>query len=332
MAEISIIGSGSWGTAIAWLLSNNGHRVTLWSYFEEETRMFVKEHQNTDKLPGVILPEGTVYTSDLEQAASEKDLLVMAVPSPAVRTTASSLSRFVRPGQIIVDLAKGIEEKTLMTMSQIIKEEIPQAEVAVLSGPSHAEEVGKGLPTAIVAGSHDKKIAEYIQNIFMSPVFRVYTSQDVLGMEIGAALKNVVALAAGIADGMGYGDNTKAALITRGIAEISRLGVAMGADATTFSGLTGIGDLVVTCASVHSRNRRAGILMGQGATMEEACKQVRMVVEGVHSAKAARKLSEKYQIDMPIVTAVNEVLFENRPAAEAVSKLMIRDKKDEYGS
>lgn len=332
MAEICVLGSGSWGSAIAWLLCNNGHHLTLWSYFEEETRMFEEFHQNKDKLPGVILPDDVVFSSDMEECVKDKDILVLAVPSPVVRSTAKSLSGYVKPGQIIVDLAKGIEESTLMTMSQIIKEEIPQAEVAVLSGPSHAEEVGKGLPTTIVAGSHDRKTAEYIQNIFMSPVFRVYTSSDVLGMEIGAALKNVVALAAGIADGLGYGDNTKAALITRGIAEISRLGVAMGADIMTFAGLTGLGDLVVTCASVHSRNRRAGFLMGQGASMEEACEQVNMVVEGIHSAKAAKKLSEKYNIDMPIVSAVNEVLFNGRPASEAVSMLMVRDKKDEYGS
>ena len=332
MANISVLGSGSWGTAITWLLANNGHRLTMWSFFEEETKMFRTYHQNVDKLPGVILPDSVTFTSDLSEAAGEKDLLVMAVPSTAVRSTARSLSGMVKDGQIIVDLAKGIEEATLMTMSQIIKEEIPQAEVAVLCGPSHAEEVGRGLPTTIVAGSKNKETAEYIQNIFMSPVFRVYTSSDVLGMEIGAALKNVIALAAGIADGLGYGDNTKAALITRGIAEIARLGKAMGAEELTFAGLTGIGDLVVTCASVHSRNRKAGFLMGQGDTMEEAMKKVNMVVEGVYSAKAAAKLAEKYGIEMPIVSAVNDVLFGGRPARDAVSLLMDRDKKDEYGS
>ena len=332
MADICILGSGSWGSAIAWLLSNNGHKVTLWSFFQEETEMFLRFHQNKDNLPGVVLPDDVVYSSDMEESVRDRELIVMAVPSPAVRKTSASLAPLIKEGQIIVDLAKGIEEDTLMTMSEIIQQEIPQARVAVLSGPSHAEEVGKGLPTAIVAGSPDKEISGYIQSIFMSPFFRVYTSSDVLGIETGAALKNVVALAAGIADGLGYGDNTKAALITRGIAEISRLGTAMGADPQTFSGLTGIGDLVVTCASVHSRNRKAGYLIGQGLTMEEAMKEVNMVVEGVHSAKSAKKLAEKYGIEMPIVEAVNDVLFNGRSAKEAVSMLMMRDRKDEYGS
>lgn len=219
-----------------------------------------------------------------------------------------------------------------MTLSDIIEEEIPQAEVAVLSGPSHAEEVGRGLPTTIVVGARKKRTAEYIQGLFMSPVFRVYTSPDILGIEIGAALKNVIALAAGTADGLGYGDNTKAALITRGIAEISRLAVAMGAQAETLSGLSGIGDLVVTCASVHSRNRKAGYLIGQGRTMKEAMDEVQMIVEGVYSAKAGLALSEKYGIDMPIIRAVNQVLFEDMSAADAVKELMLRDRKEEIGA
>ena len=216
-----------------------------------------------------------------------------------------------------------------MTLSEIIEEEVPQAEVAVLSGPSHAEEVGRGLPTTIVVGSKKKRTAEYLQNIFMSDVFRVYISPDVLGIELGAALKNVVALAAGIVDGLGYGDNTKAALITRGITEISRLGMAMGGKFETFCGLSGIGDLIVTCASMHSRNRRAGILIGKGYTMEEAMKEVKMVVEGVYSAKAAMGLAQKYHVQLPIIEQVNAVLFENKPAAEAVRELMLRDKKIE---
>ena len=216
-----------------------------------------------------------------------------------------------------------------MTLSQIIEEEVPQAEVAVLSGPSHAEEVGKGLPTVIVAGARNKKTAEYIQNVFMNEVFRVYASPDVLGIEIGAALKNVVALAAGIADGLGYGDNTKAALITRGITEIARLGIQMGGHFETFCGLSGIGDLIVTCASMHSRNRRAGILIGQGLSMEEAMKEVKMVVEGVYSAKAAMALAGKYQVQLPIIEQVNEVLFQGKSAAQAVNDLMLRDKKIE---
>ncbi|MDE5866379.1 MAG: NAD(P)-dependent glycerol-3-phosphate dehydrogenase, partial [Lachnospiraceae bacterium] len=266
MANISIIGAGSWGTALALLLYNNGHRITVWSIVEKEIEMLKTEHEHKDKLPGVKLPEDMEFTTDLESAVSGKDIMVLAVPSPYTRNTSKSMAPYVKEGQIIVNVAKGIEEDTLMTLSQIIEEEIPQAEVAVLSGPSHAEEVGKGIPTTIVVGARSKKTAEYLQNIFMSKVFRVYISPDVLGIELGAALKNVVALAAGIADGLGCGDNTKAALITRGIAEIARLGLAMGGRIETFSGLTGIGDLIVTCASMHSRNRRAGILIGKGYT------------------------------------------------------------------
>ena len=329
MAKISVIGSGSWGTAIAWLLCNNGHDLTLWSYLEEENEMLCESHENKDKLPGVILPETVKYTTSLEKAVNGADMLIMAVPSVAVRATSKNLKALVPDGMIIVDVAKGIEEATLKIMTDVIEEEIPQANVAVLSGPSHAEEVGKGLPTTIVAGAHDIDTAKRIQDVFMNPVFRVYTSLDMLGIEIGAALKNVIALAAGIADGLGYGDNTKAALITRGIAEISRLGVEMGAKASTFSGLTGIGDLVVTCASMHSRNRRAGILIGQGMSMQEAMDEVHMVVEGVYSAKAGLKLAEKYHVEMPIVKAVNEILFENKAASDAVMDLMQRMPKNE---
>ena len=329
MAKVSVIGSGSWGTALAWLLRKNGHQVTLWSYLKEETQMFLKYRENVDKLPGVVLDEGVAFTSSLEESVPERDLLVLAVPSPAVRSTSRSMSALVKKGQLIVDVAKGIEEQSLMTMTDIIEEEIPQAETAVLSGPSHAEEVGKGLPTTIVAGAHSRETAERIQEMFMSPVFRVYTSSDMLGIETGAALKNVIALAAGMADGLGYGDNTKAALITRGIAEIARLGTAMGAHLETFYGLSGIGDLIVTCASVHSRNRKAGFLIGQGRTMEQAMAEVHMVVEGVYSAKAGLRLAQKYQVEVPIIQRVNEILFENKPAGEAVSELMQRVRKDE---
>lgn len=329
MADISIIGAGSWGTALALLLYRNGHSVTVWSIMEAEIAMLQKEHEHKEKLPGVKLPEDMVFTTDLKMAVEGKDVLVLAVPSPYTRATSKSMAPFVREGQVIVNVAKGIEEKTLFTLSEIIEDEIPQAEVAVLSGPSHAEEVGRGIPTTIVVGARKKDTAEYLQNIFMNEVFRVYISPDVLGIELGAALKNVVALAAGIADGLGYGDNTKAALITRGIAEIARLGTAMGGKWETFCGLTGIGDLIVTCASMHSRNRRAGILIGQGHTMEEAMEEVKMVVEGVYSAKAAMGLAEKYNVQLPIIEQVNEVLFHGKSAAEAVGSLMLRDKKIE---
>ena len=252
-----------------------------------------------------------------------------AVPSVYVRETAKKMRPFLREGQIVVNVAKGIEEGTLMTLSQILEEELPGANVAVLSGPSHAEEVSRSLPTTCVAGAADKKTAEYIQSLFMSEVFRVYTSPDVLGIELGGALKNVIALAAGIADGLGYGDNTKAALITRGIAEIARLGMAMGGKLETFCGLSGIGDLIVTCASMHSRNRRAGILIGKGYSMEEAMKEVKMVVEGVYSAKAALALARKYYMTMPIIEQVNQVLFEGKKASDAVRELMLRDPREE---
>ena len=329
MAKTGIIGAGSWGTALALLLHNNGHEVTIWSIIPEEVEMLRTKRQHETKLPGVVIPQEIEITGDLQAAMEDKDALVLAVPSPFTRSTAHSMREFCKEGQLIVDVAKGIEEKTLMTLSQIIEEEIPQANVAVLSGPSHAEEVGRGIPTTCVVGAHKKETAEYLQNLFMSKVFRVYTSPDMLGMELGAALKNVIALAAGIADGLGYGDNTKAALITRGIAEIGRLGVKMGGKPETFYGLTGIGDLIVTCASVHSRNRKAGYLIGQGYTMEEAMAEVKMIVEGVYSAKAAMALAKKYEVEIPIIEQVNKVLFENKKAADALNDLMLRDKKVE---
>ena len=330
MSKVSVIGAGSWGTALALLLYHNGHQVTVWSIVSSEIEMLQKGHEHRDKLPGVKLPEDMIFTTDLQAAVQGKDLLVLAVPSPYTRSTAKLLKDVTENGQIIMDVAKGIEEGTLMTLSQIIQEEVPQANVAVLSGPSHAEEVGRGIPTSCVVGAKDRKTAEFLQNTFMNEVFRVYTSSDMLGMELGGALKNVVALAAGMADGLGYGDNTKAALITRGISEIARLGVAMGGKAETFYGLTGIGDLIVTCASMRSRNRRAGILIGQGKTMQEAMDEVKMVVEGVYSTKAAVALSEKYQVEMPIIEQVNLILFHGKKADEAVKDLMIRDKKLEH--
>ncbi len=329
MAKVSIIGAGSWGTALSVVLHNNGHEVTVWSIMEDEIDMLKSKHEHIDKLPGVKLPEDMNFTTDLKEACTGKDVLVLAVPSPFTRSTSHSMKEFVADSQLIVSVAKGVEEDTLMTLSQIIKDEIPVCRVAVLCGPSHAEEVGRCIPTTCVAGSDDREVAEYVQNLFMNENFRVYTSSDVLGMELGAALKNVVALAAGIADGLGYGDNTKAALITRGIAEISRLGVKMGCLRSTFGGLTGIGDLIVTCASMHSRNRRAGILIGQGKSMDEAMAEVKMVVEGVYSAKAAKALGEKYGVDLPIIDQVNRILFEGKPAAEAVRDLMMRDRRDE---
>ncbi len=329
MAKVGVLGAGSWGTALSLLLYKNGHDVTIWSIDKAEVEMLQTEREHKSKLPGVVLPRDMQITNDLQEGMKDKDFLVLAVPSVFTRNTAKSMKSYIKPGQIIVDVAKGIEEHTLMTLSEQIKQELPEAEVAVLSGPSHAEEVGRGIPTTCVVGARTQEIAEYLQQAFKNDFFRVYISPDILGIEIGGALKNVIALAAGMADGLGYGDNTKAALITRGIAEITRLGVAMGGKAETFSGLTGIGDLIVTCASVHSRNRRAGYLMGQGMSMKEAMDEVHMVVEGVYSAKAGLALAKKYNVSLPIIEQVNAILFEDKNPAEAVKELMVRDGQTE---
>ncbi len=330
MAKIGVLGAGGWALGLAILLNNNGHKVTVWSKVREELDGIRAEGENKKSLPGVKIPSEIELCGDLNSVVRESELLVMAVASPYVRSTSEEIARSGRKGLRIVNVAKGIEEKTLMTMTGIIKEEIGEnADVAVLSGPSHAEEVSRGIPTTCVIGADSKEFAEYLQNIFMSEVFRVYISPDVLGIELGGSLKNVIALAAGIADGLGYGDNTKAALITRGIHEIARLGVAMGGKLQTFYGLSGMGDLIVTCASMHSRNRRAGILLGQGRTMDEAMKEVHMVVEGVYSAKAALELAVKYNVEMPIVENVNSVLFDNANPSEKVKELMLRDRKIE---
>ncbi|CAM2394855.1 NAD(P)H-dependent glycerol-3-phosphate dehydrogenase [Fusobacterium watanabei] len=334
MAKISVIGSGGWGIALTILLYKNGHDLTIWSFDKREAEELKTTRENKTKLPNILLPEDIKVTDNLKEAVDNKDVLILAVPSKAIRSVSKSLKDIIKDNQIIVNVAKGLEEDTLKTMTDIIEEELKgkKPQVAVLSGPSHAEEVGKGIPTTCVVSAHNKELTLYLQNIFMNPSFRVYTSPDMLGVEIGGALKNVIALAAGIADGLNYGDNTKAALITRGIKEISLLGVAMGGEQSTFYGLTGLGDLIVTCASMHSRNRRAGILLGQGKTLDEAIKEVNMVVEGVYSAKSALMAAKKYNVEIPIIEQVNAVLFENKNAAEAVNELMIRDKKLEIQS
>lgn len=334
MAKISVIGSGGWGIALTILLHKNGHDLTIWSFDKKEAEELKKTRQNKTKLPNILLPEDIKVTNDLKETVDDKDILILAVPSKAIRFVSKSLKNIIKDNQIIVNVAKGLEEDTLETMTDIIEEELKDKnpKVAVLSGPSHAEEVGRGIPTTCVVSAHNKELTLYLQNVFMNPSFRVYTSPDMLGVEIGGALKNVIALAAGIADGLNYGDNTKAALITRGIKEIASLGVAMGGEQSTFYGLTGLGDLIVTCASMHSRNRRAGILLGQGKTLDEAIKEVNMVVEGVYSAKSALMAAKKYNVEIPIIEQVNAVLFENKNAAEAVNELMIRDKKLEIQS
>ena len=324
MKKVSVIGAGSWGSALAVLLANNGHEVTLWTHDPHEIEMLSTKREQVEKLPGVKLPDNIMIEADLKTALTDEDVVVMAVPSPVVRMVAKQMSPFIKDGQIIVNVAKGIEDVTYKTLSDIIEEEIPNA------GPSHAEEVGRGIPTTVVVGAKNKETAEMLQDVFMNKVFRVYTSSDIVGIELGGALKNVIALAAGTVDGLGYGDNTKAALMTRGIAELTRLGEALGGKPETFSGLTGVGDLIVTCTSVHSRNRKAGYLMGKGMTAEEAMKEVKMVVEGVYSAKAALGLAKKCNVAVPIVEAVNRVLFENADPKEEVSNLLLRERKQEH--
>ena len=327
-----MIGAGSWGIALSVVLSENGHDVVVWSIMEDEIKMLREHHEHVDKLPGVTLKESVTFTTDIRETIEGSDMLVLAVPSVFTRSTAKSMAPFVTDGQIVVCVAKGIEDETFKTITAVVEEEIPNADAAVMCGPSHAEEVGIGLPTTVVAGAKTKETAEKIQDMFMNDTFRVYTSPDILGMELGGSLKNVIALAAGMIDGLGYGDNTKAALITRGISEISRLAIKMGARPETLSGLTGIGDLIVTCESKHSRNRKAGMLMGQGYTMEEATKEVKMVVEGIYSAKAALALGKKYGVELPIIEEVNAVLFHNKPVKEGVFDLMQREKRSEHSS
>lgn len=328
MANVSVLGAGSFGVALSSLLQKNGHDVTLWCSSEAKAET-LKRERRISTLADVTLPECIRITGSLEEAGREKQLIVLAVASVYIRSAARKLNPYVKQGQVVVNVAKGIEEGTLKTLSEQIEEELPQAEIAILSGPSHAEEVGREIPTTCVAGAKKQEVAEFVQSVFMCDSFRVYTNPDVVGMEIGGALKNVIALAAGIADGLGYGDNTKAALITRGMAEITRLAVAMGARQETMYGLAGIGDLVVTCASMHSRNRQAGILIGRGRTMEEAMREVNMVVEGVYSAKAGRALAEKYHVTMPIIENVNQVLFEGKSPQECMYDLMLRDRRVE---
>lgn len=328
MAKISVVGSGGWGTAIAVMLSQNGYNPVLWSFFKEESEAIAKERENKRFLPGIRIGENVHTTANIEDCKNS-DVIVMASPSHAVRNTAKILASAVGENQIILNIAKGLEEGTHKRMSQVIKEEIPSCRVAVMSGPSHAEEVSRGIPTTNAVACDDEEVALYIQDIFMNPNFRVYTNPDIIGVELGGSLKNVIALCCGILDGMGLGDNTKAALMTRGLVEMKRLGVKLGAKAETFNGLSGMGDLIVTCTSMHSRNRRAGILIGQGKSLDEAQKEVNMVVEGVKTCRAAKELADKVGVEMPIVNEAYKVLFEGGDVKRAVSSLMGRMKNNE---
>ncbi|MBO5007334.1 MAG: NAD(P)-dependent glycerol-3-phosphate dehydrogenase [Clostridia bacterium] len=328
MANINIIGSGGWGTANAILLASNGHKVLLWSYKQEESDNLAKYRENKPFLPGVSIPDSVSYTADISKCG-EADLIVIAVPSHAVKATCKNLAPYIKDGQRILNISKGFDEESLLRLSQVISKEIPNCVVASMSGPSHAEEAAIGMPTTNVVACEDSNLAEYIQDLYMSPRFRVYITDDIVGLELGGSLKNIIALAAGICDGAGYGDNTKAALMTRGLVEITRLGVKMGARPETFSGLTGVGDLIVTCTSMHSRNRRAGILIGKGMTADEAQNEVKMTVEGVRACYSAYELAKKYDVEMPIVEAIYKVLKGEIKASEATELLMGRARKKE---
>lgn len=328
MAKIFVIGSGSWGTAMTISLASAGNQVCLWSFEPEVTEVLITDGENKRYLPGVKIVGDVEYTSD-DKKCSEADIVIFATPSHTIRSVAKRFSGFINEKQIIVSISKGFDEEKHIRLTEVIKEEIPCATVLAMSGPSHAEEVSRALPTTNVVAGENMEAAKFVQSAFNTPAFRIYTSDDVVGVELGGALKNVIALAAGICDGLGYGDNTKAAIITRGIAEITRLGIAMGAKFETFAGLSGIGDLIVTSTSMHSRNRRAGILIGQGKTVAEAEREVNMVVEGIKTAKAVYYLSKKYGVEMPISNEVYRVVFENYDVKECVSNLMGRSLKSE---
>lgn len=329
MKKIAVVGAGSWGTALAVMLEQDGHDVTMWARNAEAIEKMKATRENKQYLPGVLLGENINLTSDIEKAVKEKEIIISAVPSRAVRETMTKFSNLFQKDAIIVNVAKGLEQGSMLRLSEVIKECVPQCHPCVLSGPSHAEEVGRCIPTACVIATEENDIAKMIQKEFMNPNFRLYTNSDVVGVEIGAALKNIMALAAGMSDGLGFGDNTKAALMTRGMTEMTRLGIAMGGKAETFAGLSGIGDLIVTCTSMHSRNRRAGILLGQGKSLDETLAEVKMVVEGINTVQAACELAKKYHVSMPITEEINQVLFYGKNVREAVLQLMTRDGKAE---
>lgn len=327
--SIGVLGGGSWGTALAILLANKSYNVDIWVRNKEQSLEMDNTRENKRYLPNVKFPDGLNVLSDLEKTIYKKDVILLAVPTHGVREALSNAKDLIDKDQIIVNVAKGIENDSLLRISQIVKEILPENKYAILSGPSHAEEVAINIPTTVVSASDDMKIANYIQDLFITPTFRVYTNPDVIGVELGGALKNIIALGAGISDGLNYGDNTKAALMTRGIFEMSRLGEKLGANPNTFSGLAGIGDLIVTCTSMHSRNRRAGILIGQGKSMDESIKEVGMVVEGIKTTKSAYILAKEYNVNLPITSEIYNVLYKNANAKESVDRLMQRDKKHE---
>jgi glycerol-3-phosphate dehydrogenase (NAD(P)+) len=328
MAKIAVLGCG-WGTALAVMNDKYGHEVTLWSPFKEEIEEIERFGEHRKHLPGVPVSPNIFMTTDISNV-KDADIIIIAVPSFAIRDVSQKLKEVINKNANIVCAAKGLEDSTLKRLSEVISEELPNANITVLSGPSHAEEVARGVPTSVVAASNNIKVAEYVRDTLINENFRIYSSTDVIGVEVGGAIKNVIALCAGICDGLSLGDNTKAALMTRGISEISNLGDALGANKSTFAGLSGIGDLIVTCMSMHSRNRRAGIFIGQGLTPEEAVKRVGMTVEGYHTTKTAYKLANKLSVSMPIVTEAYKVLYEHKDPETAVKELMGRPAKKEH--
>ena len=331
--NVSVLGAGSWGTALAQVLAENEHAVTLWEFRPDAADHLNKTRVNSEFLPDIPIPASIRITSDLEKACDEQDIIVVAVPSHVVRSVSEQVNEIGKSRDaVFVNVAKGVENETLLRMSQVLKETInwvDNKQIVTLSGPSHAEEVSRRIPTAIVAAGHDLQAAEIIQHAFMNMFFRVYTNEDIIGVQLGGALKNVIAIAAGICDGAGFGDNTKAALQPRGLAEMARLGVALGSKAITFAGLSGMGDLIVTCMSKHSRNRHVGEQVGRGRKLEDILNEMVMVAEGVKTTRSAYALSQKYAIEMPITEQVYQMLFENKNAKQALNELMQRDPKRE---
>ncbi|MDD9148649.1 NAD(P)H-dependent glycerol-3-phosphate dehydrogenase [Sporolactobacillus sp. CQH2019] len=335
MKKMTVIGAGSWGTALSMVLADNGCSVRLWSHRQEQASEINEKHTNEKYLPGIKLPEEVAGTHDLAAALEGTDAVLLVVPAKAMRDVLGRIRRHLTVPLLFIHGVKGIEPGTFKRMSEVIEEEIPKKfrkAVVVLSGPSHAEEVSLRHPTTVAVASVQAAAAKKVQDLFFNHYFRVYTNEDIVGVEIGGALKNIIALGAGISDGLGYGDNAKAALITRGLAEISRLGTKLGARPLTFIGLTGVGDLIVTCTSVHSRNWRAGNLLGKGRKLSEVLGEMGMVVEGVRTAEAAYALAKREKVEMPITAAIYQVLFENKNPKEAVDELMGRDKKDEIAA
>ncbi|MFI3211189.1 MAG: NAD(P)H-dependent glycerol-3-phosphate dehydrogenase, partial [Peptostreptococcaceae bacterium] len=329
MDKICILGLGSWGSALGLVLSNKNYDVCMWTLNEEQSDKLNNNHINEDYLPNIVFPNNMKATTSLEDAIKGSSVVILATPSQAIRSVCEKIQEFVTENQILVNVSKGLEESSGLRLSQVVKEVLPNNKFVSLSGPSHAEEVAVNMPTTLVSASTDLESARYIQDLFMTPSLRIYTNDDLVGVELGGALKNIIAFAAGVCDGIGLGDNSKAALITRGIREITRLGVAMGAKESTFSGLSGIGDLIVTCTSMHSRNRRAGMLIGQGKSLDETLDEIKMVVEGIVATKAAYKVSKELNVEMPITEAIYKGLYENENPKKIIDNLMNREKREE---